>query len=199
MRETEEIIKGRTSKKCPLCGGDGIVKVLRDDDVYLWFVECPECDLSTILYPTMERAVKGWEEGVFGGEDVPRPRTAEDINVLAIGVYTGYRDRNGTPIRVGDEVIYFKKCVKHVGWDHVEEYPREYVVGTGGQGYVYSGKIVRRRYTVEFDFERGLNIIEPGCWKYLTEKDEKGNLLTILVDNKKTNPKLTLDDVLGKK
>lgn len=124
--------------------------------------------------------------------------TREELVKLADGIETGYTDRNGTPIKVGDEVVYYKKCTCQIDDDEdIKEYPDYLVVGDGYQGYVYSGKVMRYRYKVKFDFEHGLSILDGRKYKYLYEKDSKGNLLTILVDNEKKNPYLTLKQVLG--
>ena len=124
--------------------------------------------------------------------------TREDIEKMANGVETGQTDRNGTPIKVGDEVIYYKKCTRCLDEDEdIREYPERYIVGDGYQRYVYTGKIMRSRHKVKFDFENGLSILDGRKYKYLYEKDSNDNLLTILVDNKNKNPKLTLEQVLG--
>ena len=124
--------------------------------------------------------------------------TIEEFEEMAIGMKTGYTDRNGTPIRVGDEVIYYKKCTTYVGIDEIKTYPKEWIVGTGAQGYVYTGKIIRYRSKVSFSFHWGLEILDGGRSKYLRETDIEGNLLTILVDNNGLNPKLTFKQVIGK-
>ena len=56
---------------------------------------------------------------------------------------------------------------------------------------------MRSRHKVKFDFENGLSILDGRKYKYLYEKDSNDNLLTILVDSKNKNPKLTLEQVLG--
>lgn len=126
---------------------------------------------------------------------VLKPVTGEDLEKLAIGLPTGYKDRNGNQIRIGDEVIYYHKCCKYVG-EEITDYPKCYIVGTGEKCYVYSGKVVRSRHTVTFSFEDGFDIVKDR-YKYLFDCDEDGNLLTILVDNEGLNPKLSLDELLG--
>lgn len=123
--------------------------------------------------------------------------TKAELEELAIGMETGYTDRAGVPICIGDEVVYYKKCTEFVGED-AKEYPDEWRVGTGGQGYVYSGKIIRTRHKVTFTADDGIRILEGQKYKYLYEKDPDGNLLTILVDNMRCNPKLTFEQVIGK-
>ena len=46
--------------------------------------------------------------------------TVEEFEKMAVGMDTGYRDRNGTPICVGDSVIYYKKCTCHIS-DYEDE------------------------------------------------------------------------------
>ena len=106
---------------------------------------------------------------------------------MADGIDTGFRDRDGKPIHVGDEVIYYKKQTEGI-WDE----------NTGEWHWNYTGRVTRRRHKVKYDFLRGLKILENHQWKYLTETDEMGNLLTILVDNEHKNPKLNLMQVLGR-
>lgn len=122
--------------------------------------------------------------------------TAQDLEALAVGIPTGYKDRNGTPIKVGDEVIYYKKAVEYVGRETAWQYPKDYIYGSGVHGYVYTGKVTRHRHKVTFTFEHGYKILEGGQSKYLFEKDKDGNLITILVDNEKKNPKLSFKDVV---
>lgn len=125
--------------------------------------------------------------------------TYGDIERMAKGVATGYIDRDGTPIRVGDNVIYYKKCTALVGREEAKAHPDEYIVGTGAKGYVYTGKVIRKSYIVEFSFHDGLKILDGYKWKYLYETGADGRLLTILVDNEHRNPKLTFEQVITDK
>lgn len=129
---------------------------------------------------------------------IAKPTTGLEIELLANGVDTGYRDRNGTPIRVGDSVVYYKRAVRQLDTrEEMRDYPKEYIVGTGNKGYVYTGKVSRRRHTVSFSFANGLEILSGGRYKYLYETDSKGNLRTILVDNEYKAPKLKFEDLIG--
>lgn len=124
--------------------------------------------------------------------------TVKEFEELAIGLETGYFDRNGTPIRVGDQVVYYKKCTKRIGLtENIRDYPIKYIVGDGAQGFVYTGKVMRQRNTVTFSFMDGIAILDGRKWKYLHETDASGNLVTILVDNENKNPKLSLDEVIS--
>ena len=107
---------------------------------------------------------------------------------MADGIDTGYRDHDGKPIHVGDEVIYYKKQTKRF-WDAEK----------GKWCWDYTGRVTRRRHKVKYDFLHGLKILENNQWKFLFETDEEGNLLTILVDNEHRNPKLNFMQVLGKR
>ena len=132
-------------------------------------------------------------------ETVKRPETWEEIEALSIGVDTGYRDRNGTPIRVGDKVVYYKKAIRPIDDDEdIRDFLPEYVVGKGVKGYVYTGRVSRFKSTVKFSFNHGLEILDGGRYKYLFEKDADGNLVTILVDNEGKNPKLSFEEVIAK-
>jgi hypothetical protein len=122
--------------------------------------------------------------------------TRAEYEKLAIGVETGYTDRNGTPIKVGDDIVIYHKCTKYVGREEIINYRREYVVGTGDQGYVYSGIIQRQYHTVRFSFNYGLEMCSTGKWKFLTEEDKNGNLKYVLIGDKKSAPKLTFEELL---
>ena len=41
--------------------------------------------------------------------------TRAEFEEMAIGIETGYTDRNGTPIKVGDNIVIYGKCSKYVG------------------------------------------------------------------------------------
>lgn len=121
--------------------------------------------------------------------------TIEEFEKLAEGMRTGYKDRTGRDIRVGDEVIYYRKSSRRLRSDEdpncIEE---KYHYG---HEYVYTGKVRRSRYTVQFSFAHGVDIL-GGSFKYAYyhEKDKHGNLITILIDNERKNPKIEFDDLI---
>lgn len=122
--------------------------------------------------------------------------TREELEKAAIGIDTGYRDMNGVHIKIGDSIVYYKKCSLYVGEDEVKTYPEWQVYGTGVQGYVYSGRVKRKFVTVSFDMENGFDIV-PGLYAYLRERDKDGNLMTVLVCDREHAPKYTLEQILG--
>ena len=122
--------------------------------------------------------------------------TREELEKAAIGIDTGYRDMNWVPIKIGDSIVYYRKCSLYVGEDEVKNYPKWQVYGTGERGYVYSGRVQRKFVTVDFDMENGFDIV-PGLYAYLRERDKDGNLMTVLVCDKQNAPKYTLEQVLG--
>lgn len=114
--------------------------------------------------------------------------TAQEIEQLAIGVETGYYDRDGQPIRVGDEYVYYKLCTRLL--------PENEWKGAEGnfQKREYTGRVIRYRNKVTFSFIDGVDI-----WFRLYHKDGNGNILTILVDNEHKAPKLTVEEVLRRR
>ena len=123
--------------------------------------------------------------------------TRQEYERLAIGIETGYTDRMGNPIKVGDNIILYNKVKEYVGKEYIDEYYKdEYIVGTGYEGYVYTGKIMRQYHTVTFSFENGLQMTSTGKYKFLRERDEYGNLLTVLIGDKSNAPKLTFEELL---
>lgn len=120
--------------------------------------------------------------------------TIEELERLAIGIETGYRDRYGTPIKVGDDITLYHRCKTHVDEEEVWEYPKEYIIGTGFKGYVYTGKIVRQHFRVTFSFHNGLEMTDTRKYGFLYETDSKGNLICVVVG--KDAPKLTFEDLL---
>lgn len=120
--------------------------------------------------------------------------TREEIEKLAIGVETGYTDRYGVPIKIGDDITLYHKCTEYVGREEITMYSKEYIVGTGAQGYVYTGKIQRQHHKVRFTFEDGLQMTSTGKYKFLHEIDGAGNLMSVVVG--KNAPKLSLEELL---
>lgn len=119
--------------------------------------------------------------------------TREEFEQMAIGIETGYKDRNGKPIKVGDKIVIYHKCAKYVGSDQVHDY--RYICGTGEMGYVYTGKIQRQFYEVRFSFDNGVEFTDNNKWKFLNEKDENGNLKYVLISSKEQAPKLSIDEL----
>ena len=123
--------------------------------------------------------------------------TREQFEKMAVGVETGYKDRYGKPIKVGDDIVIYGKVSEYVGPDEIKYYPKEYIVGDGIQGSVYTGKICRQYHTVKFDFEYGFDMCPSSRkWKFKTEKDSKGNLKYVVIGNKKNAPKLSFEELL---
>jgi hypothetical protein len=122
--------------------------------------------------------------------------TKEEFEKMAKGIETGYTDRNGTPIKVGDKITLYHKCTEWVGRDALQEYDQDYVVGCGAQGYAYTGKVIRQNHTVRFTFEHGLEMTSTGKYKFKHDTDEDGNLKTVVVNNNGKAPKLTFEDLL---
>lgn len=121
--------------------------------------------------------------------------TKEELEQMAIGVETGYKDRNGKPIKVGDEIVIYHRCVKYVGRENVRKY--KYIYGEGTQGYICTGVIQRQYYKVRFSLEYGVEYTDNGKWKFLCETDKKGNLKYVLVSSKDKAPKLTIEELEG--
>lgn len=122
--------------------------------------------------------------------------TIEELEKLAIGMETGYTDRNGTPIRVGDKIVLYHRCTTCVGHEEIKEWPEDYWVGCGAQGYVYTGKVQRQKHHVQFTFYNGLEMTQNGKWKFLKEKDSNGNLKFVLVNNDGKAPKMTYQELM---
>jgi len=120
--------------------------------------------------------------------------TKEEIEKLAIGVETGYTDRYGVSIKIGDDITIYHKCTKYVGCKEITMYPKEYIVGTGAKGYIYTGKIHRMHHKVKFTFEYGLQMTSTGKYKFLHEIDGAGNLMSVVVG--KNTPKLSFEELL---
>lgn len=122
--------------------------------------------------------------------------TAKEFEKLAIGIETGYTDRNGTPIRVGDEIIYYRRVAMPLSEDEdINTIPRKWIYGKGFKRFVYTGKVIRYRHTVGFSLEYGLDMLPDDYWRALSEKDINGNCCCLLVDNERLNPKLTFEDI----
>ena len=122
--------------------------------------------------------------------------TKEEFEKLAIGVETGYTDRYGVPIKVGDNITLYHKCTEYVGPEEIKMYSKEYIVGTGEQCYVYTGKVQRQHHKVKFTLEHGLQMTSTGKYKFLREIDSAGNLMSVVVGDK--GPKLSLEELLVK-
>ena len=123
--------------------------------------------------------------------------TREEFEKSAFGIDTGYRDMRGTPIRIGDPIVYYKKCTRRIDDDDdIRIYPKWMVYGQGFNGYVYTGRVQRRFYVVNFDLEHGFEIV-PGCYAYLNETDDQGNLKTLLVCERDEAPKYSLEQLQG--
>ena len=117
-----------------------------------------------------------------------------EIEASAIGTPTGYCDRFGTPIKVGDEIIYYHRCTRELEPDEdLSDFERYEIVGGGHKGYVYTGRVNRYRSVVTFSFEYGLRF-----GKLLFRKIDRGfddRLLAVVVDNNHKSPKLTIKDI----
>jgi hypothetical protein len=122
--------------------------------------------------------------------------TREDLEKPAIGIETGYTDRNGIPIRVGDKIVLYHRCTASVGSEEIKEWHEDYWVGCGAQGYVYTGKIQRQNHQVKFSFYGGLEMTQSHKWKFLRELDSKGNLKFVLVNNNGKAPKMTYEELM---
>lgn len=124
--------------------------------------------------------------------------TVEEFEKLAVGMDTGYRDMKGNPIRVGDRITYYRKIAKKVDKDDdINTYDQKWIYGDGAQGYVYTGKVVRKKGKVTFSFEYGLDFeFDADYSKFWYEVGHDERLLTILVTTDCVPPKLTFLDLL---
>lgn len=122
--------------------------------------------------------------------------TKDEFEKLAIGIEIGYTDRNGKPIKIGDNIVYYKRCTCAIDEeDDIRTYPSWQIVGNGHMGYVYTGKILRRHHIVTFSFENGFTIV-PNAYAYLNETDKQGNLRLIQVlEDGEEAPKITLKEL----
>lgn len=57
-------ITGNKLKPCPFCGCEfiNVMKIKEDGfrDTSGYFLECPECEIETPIYDTLEEAIEKW-------------------------------------------------------------------------------------------------------------------------------------------
>ena len=95
---------------------------------------------------------------------------------------TGLRDRNGTPIKVGDYVFYHHKLTRKVrGDEDINDYPDDMVCGSGIRGYIYTGKERRIRGRVTYSLKYGVELNLCGRYEWARWKDLEGNLTRVEV------------------
>lgn len=95
---------------------------------------------------------------------------------------TGLRDRNGTPIKVGDYVFYHHKLTRKVRDDEdINDYPDDMVCGSGIRGYIYTGKERRIRGRVTYSLKYGVELNLCGRYEWARWKDLEGNLTRVEV------------------
>ena len=143
--------------------------------------KCPNCR-------AVKEKIKVPENVYEGGSEM--------IESLADGMLTGMYDMKGTPIRIGDMLVYYKRQSRHLSDDEdIEEFPKAYIAGTGQRRYVYTGKVRRRYVRVKFEFPFGI-YTEPNLAWHSLARDERGWLKTVLVVNGRDDaPVLSVDDL----
>lgn len=95
---------------------------------------------------------------------------------------TGLRDRDGTPIMVGDYVFYHHRLTRKIGDDEdINDFRDDEVCGTGSRGYVYTGKTRRIRGRVTYSLRYGVSLNLNGRYQWRRWVDDKGNLRQVEV------------------
>lgn len=95
---------------------------------------------------------------------------------------TGLKDRDGTPIKVGDYVFYHHKLTRKIRDDEdINDYPDDMVCGSGIRGYIYTGKERRIRGRVTYSLKYGVDLNLCGRYEWARWKDKEGNLARVEV------------------
>jgi len=127
--------------------------------------------------------------------------TEKELIELAKGCETGYYDREGNPIKIGDFV-----CIYHLPTEYIKD-PEElehiddkYFVNGYNCNHVYTGRVIREYGFVEFSFRYGWNL-PRGYYNCLYKnkqeyEDLPDRCFQILVcKNREDAPKLSFEDV----